>query len=235
MSEPGPERSDRWNAPTAEPRIWRLMVEGEPEQRYFDHLMHLINRQPDLAPVDIQSVIGTAPRSYVRSLLRHCDPETSIEADIYCVADVEGDHPHQIRLFEHRLAELRKASEICAGIRFLLAYTNCDFELWIILHKIDFFRTVSRKGQYLKPLQDAFGSVRSIAQYKRQRNFARLLRQISLEDVKAAIGRAEAISRHRRLEGPPFKYCGYTYYRKNPSLSVDLLVREILLTAGMHF
>ena len=215
------------------PRLWRLMVDGETEKRYFDYLSALICAQPDLHPVDIQSVISTAPAGYVRNMVRTLDPERLPDETIYCVADVEGDHPHQIRLFEKRLAALRSAGSICPGIRFELAYTNCDFELWMILHKMDFYRTVSHKEQYLRPLRDAFGDVRSLAHYKRARNFARLLRQISLEDVAAAVRRAGAIMHLRRLEGPPLRYCGYSYYTKNPSLSVGTLVRRILSESGM--
>lgn len=215
-----------------EPQIWRLMVDGECEKRYFDHLMRLICARGDLAPVDIRSEITTHPRSFVRDLLRTMDPEGEDDETIYCVADVEGDHPHQIRLFERRLADLRDASGMQPGVRFQLAYSNCDFDLWMILHKLDFYRTVTHKGQYLRPLQDAYGGIRSLAHYKRRRTFERVLRQIGLADVGAAIRRADTITRHRALEGPPLKYCGYTFYPKNPSLSVGDLVRKILSGAG---
>lgn len=214
------------------PAVWRLIVEGECEKRYFDYLQSLIWSRPELRPVEIRSVVCTAPASFARKIIRGRDPDIAPAEHIYCVADVEGDHPVQIRTFEKRLADLKRASEIEPDIDFLLAYTNCDFELWMILHKIDFYRTVAYKEQYIKPLRDAFGDIRSLASYKSRKVFTRILKQISLQDVQAALGRADIIERHRQLEGPPQEYCGYVYYRKNPSLSVGNLVREILRSAG---
>lgn len=216
----------------ASPAVWNLIVEGESEKRYFDYLQELIWAHPDMIPVEIRSVISQAPASFVRTYLRRRG-DMPAETDVYfsCVADVEGDHPAQIRIFEKRLADLKAASEIDPEIAFSLAYSNCDFELWMILHKIDFYRTVLRKEQYLKPLREAFGDVRSLANYKRKKTFARILRQISLGDVEAAVRRSDAVEMHRRREGPPQEYCGYTYYRKNPALSVGHLVRQILESA----
>lgn len=215
------------------PIVWHLIVEGECEKRYFAHLQHLIWAAPDLEPVEIESVVSNAPASFARRLAPPADGGPRLGEKIWYVADVEGDQPPQMRVFEKRLRDLRAAGQAEPDLEFFLAYSNCAFELWMILHKAEFFRTITHKGQYLKPLQDAFGDIRSLAFFKRQRVFERVLRQIALGDVLSAIRRADRIQYLRSLEGPPLKYCGYSFYRKNPSLSVGDLAREILRSAGM--
>ena len=65
-------------------------------------------------------------------------------------------------------------------------------------------------------------------EYKTERNFSQILSKITLDDVKAAIVRAEIITKQRRLEGAPIKTANgkpelliqilYTYFSRKDLL-----------------
>ncbi|MCR5762360.1 MAG: RloB family protein [Treponema sp.] len=73
------------------------------------------------------------------------------------------------------------------SIKYELGYSNIDFELWIILHKKDLFGSVGSKSQYLKNINQIFGTkYEGLKEYKEEKNFKQILSQITLEDAKVA-------------------------------------------------
>ena len=129
---------------------------------------------------------------------------------------------------------MSEAEKLGKAIKFDLGYSNIDFELWIILHKKDLFGNVGSKAQYLKSINQIFETkFEALREYKTERNFFQILSKITLDDVKAAIARAEKITKQRMSEGNPIRTCGYEWFDKNPALSVHEIIKRILNECGI--
>lgn len=61
-----------------------------------------------------------------------------------------------------------------------------------------------------------------------------ILSKITLDDVKQAIIRAENICKQRQSDSTSIKSYGYEWFDKNPSLSVHIIVKRILLECGVY-
>ena len=79
----------------------------------------------------------------------------------------------------------------------------------------------------LKPYED-------LEHYKQENTFKRCLEKLTLNDVKSAIKRADKLSQqnisdHKKI----VKHSGYSYYRENPALSINEVVKRILTECGI--
>ena len=203
-------------------------VEGETEFLYFQHLQKLI-QAVDTRTVNPVFRIEKCPPGKITKKVWIVSP-----CIISAVFDVEDDdEPHRIR-FENTLKEMNASEKLGKSIKFELGYSNIDFELWIILHKKDLFGNIGNKAQYLKNINQIFGTkFEALREYKVERNFLQILSKITLDDVKAAIERAEKITSQRMSEGAPIKTYGYEWFDKNPALSVQNVIKKILVECGV--
>ena len=203
-------------------------VEGETEILYFQYLQKLIRMEEKRIANPVFQVEKCSPSKYVKkiSVIQPCV--------ITAVFDVEdADIEHQKR-FENTLKEMKDAEKIGKSIKFDLGYSNIDFELWIILHKKDLFSSVGNKSDYLRNINQIFGTkFEGLKEYKEERNFLQILAKITLEDIKSAVKRAEKIEKQRYSESTPNKNYGYEWFDKNPSLSVHNIVKKILTECGV--
>ena len=103
----------------------------------------------------------------------------------------------------------------------------------MILHKKDCFRPFDSRKQYLAPIQQAFGEkFEDLDHYKQESAFKRCLGKLSLNDVKDALRRADKIAEQNvKDRKKPVNLCGYSYYRDNPALSINEVVKKYLLSA----
>lgn len=203
-------------------------VEGDTEDLYFQHLKKLILAKDNRIANPIIQIEKCSPSKIVKKL-------TFIQpCTITAVFDVEDEDTVHRSRFENTLKEMSDAEKLGKAIKFDLGYSNIDFELWIILHKKDLFGTVGNKTQYLKTINQICGTkFEALREYKEERNFKQILSKITLDDVKAAIARAEKITKQRKSEGNPIKTCGYEWFDKNPSLSVHNVIKKILRECGV--
>lgn len=201
-----------------------LSVEGQTEKLYFNHLKDLINSSQDFQnTIKLQCKIEKNPISFVKSI-------TLIDTtDVYHVFDFEGNSSEDIASFERVLNIMKAASKMGKSIRYQLAYSNLTFELWILLHKVSVEESIQNKGYYLKKINDAYGSsFTSLNEMSESANIQRIINQITIQEVYDAIDRAETIKRKCERNNKPVSIYGYEYYRENPYLTVDVLVKEML-------
>ena len=203
-------------------------VEGETELFYFKHLKELIVAEEKRIANPVIRAEKLSPSKFVKklSVIHPCS--------ITAVYDVEdNDQDHRIR-FENTLKEMKKSEKLGKAIKYELGYSNIDFELWILLHKKDMFGSISSRSQYLNNITSVFGTkFQGLNEYKVEKNFNQILSQITLEDVKTAITRADKIIKQRSSEDKPLKSSGYEWYERNPSLSVHSAINKILLECGV--
>lgn len=203
-------------------------VEGETEELYFLYLKNLILTEENRIANPVFQIEKCSPLKCVKkiSVIHPCT--------ITSIFDVEGNDTDHRKRFENTLKEMKASERLGKSIKFELGYSNIDFELWIILHKKDLFGTVGSKAQYLKNINQIYGTkFEALREYKTERNFSQILSNITLDDVKAAIARAEKIMNQRKLEASLLKSYGYEWCDKNPSLSIHNVISKILKECGV--
>ena len=85
------------------------------------------------------------------------------------------------------------------------------------------------KKQYLKYINEIFDKdFKSLDEYKEEKNFKRVVEQITLEDIINAIKRAEKIRDHNKEYNKQIKYGKYIYYKENPDLEINESIEKIL-------
>lgn len=205
-------------------------VEGETEKWYLEWLRNSINADPRAT-----CKIACAPKVQ-KNPLKWAKSHTNLErsAKVFHVFDFEDEEAIHVDAFKDTLANMKKASSLGRGFKYVNAYSNLTFELWINLHKGD-CPTRAYRTQYLKPINDLYGErFESLDEYKHEGNFKRVLGKLTIEDVITAVGRAEALSqRARENDFRKAQHCGYDYYLDNPITELWVPVREMLIDSGL--
>ena len=206
---------------------YNFTVEGETEKRYLEWLQHQINSQNNLKhKVSIVCKVEQNPIKYIKNT-------TSLSTPIVThLCDYEDNQDGSIR-FKNVLDQLNEANK--SKPIFKLGYSNYTFELWILLHKVDCYCCVTHRKKYLPLINNAYGvSFDSLEEYKQEKNFNKILAQLTIENVKEAICRSEnLITMKEKNNIQVKKYNGFKYYEDNPSLSVWEPIKKILYDCGL--
>lgn len=205
-------------------------VEGETEKWYLEWIRDLINADPKAT-----CRIACAPKVQ-KNPLKWAKAHTNLErsAKVFHVFDFEDEEKVHADSFKTTLSNMKKASSLGRGFKYVNAYSNLTFELWIVLHKgncpICAYRT-----QYLKPINDLYEEkFESLDEYKHESNFKRILSKLSIDDVIAAVERAEALSQRAEKNNlRKMQHCGYEYYLDNPVTDLWIPVKEMLVSSGL--
>ena len=111
-------------------------------------------------------------------------------------------------------------------IDYHLGYSNFSFELWMVLHKKDCNGPLSHRSQYLLPINQIFGeNFEDLDHYKAHDAFHRCLAKLTLDDVKAAIRRAETITRNNKRDGKTL----LQLLTENSVLFADVILRQVFI------
>lgn len=214
-----------------EKHTYYFSVEGETEKWYLDWLQNAINHDPTATcKVKLDSKIQKDPVTRAKGM-------TILgKTEIMHIFDRESESAVHQEQFKTTLDRMKQAQSLGKNIKYSLGYSNFTFELWIILHKTDCNSTLAHRRQYLAPLNRAFGKhFENLDQYKREDNFKRVLGKLTLDDVRQAIRRSEAIMQRNQENGFVLQqYRGYKFYRENPSLSIWTTVKRILSDCGLE-
>ncbi|MHA6481656.1 RloB family protein [Paenibacillus sp. strain BS8-2] len=210
-------------------------VEGETEKWYLDWLENEINATLDAKPesnikVSIKSKIEKNPFKYAKSL-----PNIS-KVEVTHLFDYESHEPVHVKQFLETLDKLKEANSIKGKqIKYLLGYSNLTFELWIALHKNNFNAYTEHRSHYLRHVNSAFEEKFSeLSTYKEEANFKRMLRKLTLDNVKEAIQRSKTIMQRNTEDSlQVLQYKGFKYFRDNPSLTIHESIEKILKDCGL--
>lgn len=208
---------------------YTFTVEGETEQWYLLWLRDQINAYSDRKyNIAVDPKIQKSPAKFYKSTTVKATPEVTH------ICDVESNEPIHVIRFQTVLSEM-KTARMNKHIVYNLGYSNFTFELWMVLHKRDCNGPLSHRSQYLAPINQAFSeNFEDLAHYKEHDNFHRCLAKLTLDDVKAAVRRAETIARNNELDGKKqLQYMGYKYYQDNPALSIHEAVKRMLTECGV--
>lgn len=212
-----------------ETKKYLLTVEGETEQWYFLWLRDQINKvETRTYNASIVVKVQQSPRSFYKGTNSKITPEA------IHICDLESTNKFHLEKFQNILEEMKEAKKQ-KNIKYHLGYSNFTFELWIILHKKDCFGPLTDRKQYLVPIQQCFNEkFEDLDHFKREDIFKRCLKKLTLEDVKAAIKRADKLTLQNIRDNKKItNHSGYKYYRDNPALSINEIVERILSECGV--
>jgi hypothetical protein len=206
-------------------------VEGETEKWYLDWLEGEINANPESGiKVSIKSKVEKNPLKYAKSL-----PIIS-KVEVTHLFDYESHEPVHIKQFLATLDLLKEANSINGKqIKYRLGYSNLTFEIWMALHKNNFNVYSEHRSHYLRHINSAFDErFTELSTYKEEGNFKRMLRKLTLDDVKAAVIRANSIMQRNTEDGlQELQHRGFKYFRDNPSMTIHESVEKILKECGL--
>lgn len=198
-------------------------VEGDTEGWYLDYLQKLINNCSKATCTVKLKRKKLMPTRYAKALAN------ITEEEVYHLCDYESDSEDDVKKFHKILDDMKEVSKINNSLKYKLGYSNFTFELWIILHKKDLKGPLTDKKQYLKYINEIFDEdFKSLDEYKEEKNFKRVVEQITLEDIINAIKRAEKIRDHNKEYNKQIKYGKYIYYKENPDLEINESIEKIL-------
>ena len=198
-------------------------VEGQTELWYLQWLQKEINEQAEKFTVKFDCKTEKDPIARVRGMT------VLSETTIVHIFDVESGIASDIQRFEDVLNKMRRAEKLGKSVKYQLGYSNLSFELWMILHKADFDIQLSNCLGYLKYINSYYGEhFESLNEYKEEQNFKRLLSHLSIDNVKAALERADQIQkRNMERSYKEINYRNYKYFRENPPLSLGEIISGI--------
>lgn len=205
-------------------------VEGYTEQWYLEWLKGIIN-ESDTATnkVAFDSKIEKNPMSRIKSM------NITGKTEIWHLCDYESDEPIHQRLFYETMDCMKEAMTSGRTVAYKFGYCNFTFDLWIILHMKDCSRSFSHRKQYISEINSAFGEhFTDMADYKHENNFKRCLSKMNISNVIDAINQAKAIMVANQNNGYVLhEYKKYTFYKENPSLSIWIIIEQILKDCGL--
>ena len=204
-------------------------VEGKTEKIYLKWLEDQINKSNPDSKIKFNIIITNSPQKRIRKI-----PKNGT-VDVFHFCDIESSDKYHQEHFKKTIENLVKAKSQSNIKNYFLAYSNYTFDLWIILHKLNYYSASSHRKNYIKQLNKAFNtSFRGMNEFKKEENLKKIFDQLSLEEVKEAIKRNKNIEYHNQLNNYQLiNYKGYNYYRENPSLSVGEIIEKILIECNI--
>ncbi|MGE5558508.1 MAG: RloB family protein [Bacillota bacterium] len=203
--------------------VYRGAYEGkEQERQYLYHLKSLIfsceGRKRDVDFIFV-SACGGGPISVVERAVRVplFYPREQTRTAIF---DYDG-----------KTEEFKKALDCCKDQDIEYTYTNYCFDLWLILHKKRFIRSIVNPKEYEREIKTLY-NIPPNADIKSHGIMERIIAQITLSDIKFAIQNGQAISLHQDQVGTPLFTDKSIKYYNNPDLLIHRFVEKVLKDTG---
>ncbi|MGN0244203.1 MAG: RloB domain-containing protein [Lachnospiraceae bacterium] len=200
-------------------------VEGETEKWYLEWLRDRINECEEATyKVSFDIQVQKNPLKRAKSLA------VTSKTEIWHLSDYESDEPIHVKQFTEVMDKMKAASNLGKQLSYKFGYTNLTFDLWVILHKAACNGAQAHRKNYINSLNQVYGEkFENMDEYKHEDNFKRCLGQLSLDNVRNAIDRANKIMVRNQENGYRlYEYKGYKYYKENPSLTINVIIEKIL-------
>jgi hypothetical protein len=186
---------------------WYCVCDGQQEEAYLAHLSKLLKTQTRQVRFSFVLNKTDIPKSIQK--IRHTEAGKAV------LFDHDGRSDMQ---FTREL-------QVCKKENFFPAYSNRNFDLWLLLHKEDFMKPVASNDAYLPFIRKAYG-LGNEENIKSAEIIEKMLRQIALPDVKKAIARAEEI-RSRKLSVDAVRKGGIDCFG-NPDIFAHEFIKKVL-------
>ncbi|MDD4297397.1 MAG: RloB domain-containing protein [Ruminiclostridium sp.] len=202
-------------------KTYFCVCEGQQEELYLRHLALLLKKFPERV-ITFNTTHGLPKR--LKKNYTEYDNAALFDYDFN-----DTEFRQNIAICE----QLQRKSRREKGKNVYHAYSNVNVDLWLILHKEDFNRPVTSNNAYIEDVRRIYMLNRE-ADIKEKANLDRILKQITLDDVKSAISRADQI-RDSKLESDRFMVDSVVCY-SNPDFSLHNFIKVfIFYTYFYHF
>ena len=188
-------------------REYRCFYEGQQEEMYFDHIAKKVKEANPNISLKFKKL------SKLKTL-----EKSSTDVPKIAVFD-----------YDLNIAEFESKVKLCNETRIL--YSNLNFDLWLLLHKKQYRRTVQNNSAYVDEIRNAYNLTNN-ANIKAKTNMQRILDQIELEDVKRAIENAGEIMKGKIEEDKIYVKRNFSYY-PNPSMSINEFFKDLFEDIGI--
>lgn len=189
------------------------------EKLYFDKVQNLVNnietRAYDLL-FEFAEPFGGDPKCVVQRVVAKSIGKQNKGA----VFDYDG-----------KKAKYEEAIDLAMENQITLGYTNYCFDLWLILHKEDFFDSVNSQDDYAEKVKQVYG-LRGDANIKKKEQVELILNQIDIENIKAAIARAELITSNNLAKEANKTPQEHEYF-DNPDTQMHNMLKSIFQKVGV--
>ncbi|MDW7662622.1 MAG: RloB domain-containing protein [Bacillota bacterium] len=196
------------------------ICEGQQEKMYMNHVAKLIKNFPKKV-VTFNTFIDSPHR-----LKKRYEEYDSVAIFDFDMNEVEFKKNIEIcdRL-NRDLKSIKRKSER----HIYHAYSSVNFDLWLILHKEDYSKIVSRNDAYVQDLRRIYG-LNATDSIKSEEINRKILSQITLDDVKEAIHRAEKVRHNKNIDD--CQSVGDTKIYTNPDFSIHEFLKIVLIDSG---
>ena len=188
-------------------REYRCFYEGQQEEMYFDHIAKKVKEA----------------RTNISLKFKKLAKLKTLEKSSTGVP--------KIAVFDYDLNKVDFESKVklCNETRIL--YSNLNFDLWLVLHKKQYRRTVQNNNAYIDEIRNSY-NLPNNTNIKAKGNIQKILDKIELIDVKRAIENAEEIMKEKMEEDKIYVKRNFSYY-PNPSMSINEFFKELLEDIGI--
>ncbi len=196
------------------------VCEGQQEEMYLNHVAMLISDFPNRA-VKFNTIVDS-PKRLTKSY---------VEYDSAALFDYDFNDVQFTRNIElcDRLNSSKNSGKRKGGKCTYHAFSNVNFDLWLILHKEDYNRSVSRNDEYLLDVKRIY-DIEQKENIKNESVIKKILGQIKLDDVKMAIHRATRI-REGKIDTDKI-FVGSSFYYPNPDFTIHDFLKLVLEDCG---
>lgn len=164
---------------------------------------------------------------YVSKLIREKYPYIQIKFNSYKNINAlskSSTGRNKIAFFDYDMNDKEFRKRIEKDNKIKIYYSNISFDLWLLLHKTSYSKSVMSAHDYDKDIKRwyNFNSIKNnnkIENIKEEENIKKILQQINLEDIKYAIGNAKSIM-DRKLEKDKIIINNKFVYYDNPATNV---------------
>lgn len=201
-------------------KVYLCVCEGQQEELYLKHLASLLKKLPERI-ITFNTIIGNPDRLN----------KTYTEYDNVALFDYdfnEVEFKNKIKICD-QLKKINKSTKRTSKKKILHAYSSVNFDLWLILHKEDYNKSVCSNDAYVKDVRRIYG-LNNDDDIKNKNNINKILSQITLNDVKKAIERANNI-RKKKIDKDKI-IIGSTVCYPNPDFSIQDFLKTVLLDCG---
>lgn len=185
-------------------KTYLCYFEGNQEEKYFRHFSRLIKNNFENVTIKFNKVEKLKILQTSSTLI----PKVAV-----------FDYDNNKKEFQDKI-------KICKKGKIYIAYSNLNFDLWLLLHKIPFNKIVTNNDDYIDYIRKEYGLDKN-DNIKKESNIYRILGEINLEDIKFAISNAEKIMKKKKDGKDEIIYENYVYY-DNSSMSIHEFLKEIL-------
>lgn len=188
-------------------REYRCFYEGQQEEMYFDHIAKKVKEaRPNIS-------LKFKKLAKLKTLEKSSTGVPKIAVFDYDLNKVD---------FESKV-------KLCNETRIL--YSNLNFDLWLVLHKKQYRRTVQNNNAYIDEIRNSY-NLPNNTNIKAKGNIQKILDKIELIDVKRAIENAEEIMKEKMEEDKIYVKRNFSYY-PNPSMSINEFFKELFEDIGI--